>query len=184
MVVLTIGLNLNIPMLLIYSDGGPDHHTSFWSVQLAHVMQFIVLDLALLIAAHTAPHHSYSKPAERIMSQYCHAGFYIRPFLKHFGLVQQMITTQTCPINQLTVGLSVFYFSYSKPAERIMSQYCHAGFYIRPFLKHFGLVQQMITTQTCPINQLTVGLSVFYFSWSCTVCTHPLTVRQLLCISI
>ena len=55
-------------MLLIYSDGGPDHRTSFWSVQLAHVMQFIALDLDLLIAAHTAPHHNYSNHAERIMS--------------------------------------------------------------------------------------------------------------------
>ena len=62
------GINLDTPMLLIYSDGGPDYRTSFWSVQLAHVMQFIVLDLDLLIAAHTAPHHSYSNHAERIMS--------------------------------------------------------------------------------------------------------------------
>ena len=76
MVVLTItlhsvskfGIYLDTPMLLIYSDGGPDYRTSFWSVQLAHVMQFIALDLDLLIAARTALHHNYSNHAERIMS--------------------------------------------------------------------------------------------------------------------
>ncbi|XP_062607328.1 uncharacterized protein LOC134269121 [Saccostrea cucullata] len=62
------GLFLDCPILFIYTDGGPDHRTTFWSVKLAHIATFIALDLDLLIAARTAPFHSYYNPAERCMS--------------------------------------------------------------------------------------------------------------------
>jgi len=62
------GLSLNKPRLFIYTDGGPDHRTTFWSVQLAHIATFVSLDIDILIAARTAPSHSYANPAERCMS--------------------------------------------------------------------------------------------------------------------
>lgn len=62
------GLSLDCPILFVYTDGGPDHRTTFWSVKIAYIAVFIALDLDLLIAARTAPFHSYSNPAERCMS--------------------------------------------------------------------------------------------------------------------
>jgi hypothetical protein len=62
------GVELSKPRLYIFSDGGPDHRTTFWSVQLSHINTFVALDLDLLIAARTAPSQSYANPAERCMS--------------------------------------------------------------------------------------------------------------------
>lgn len=56
------------PILLIYSDGGPDHRITFESVKLSLIVLFKQLDLDVLIAARTAPGHSWANPAERIMS--------------------------------------------------------------------------------------------------------------------
>ena len=61
-------VNSRYPVLLEYSDGGPDHNTTFWTVKIAQVMKFIMLDLDLLVAARTAPSHSYVNMAERSMS--------------------------------------------------------------------------------------------------------------------
>lgn len=55
-------------ILVLYTDGGPDHRTNFQSVKLALVGTFVVLDLDMLVAARTAPQHSYRNPAERVMS--------------------------------------------------------------------------------------------------------------------
>lgn len=62
------GENSAKPILIEYTDGGPDHRSTYKSVQLAHVATFIRLDLDLLISSRTAPHQSYRNPAERIMS--------------------------------------------------------------------------------------------------------------------
>ena len=62
------GVNLDNPVLFIYSDGGPDHRTNYHSVQTSLVTLFVALDLDLLVAARTAPCQSYQNPAERIMS--------------------------------------------------------------------------------------------------------------------
>lgn len=35
------GLSLECPILFIYTDGGPDHRTTFESVKLAHIYSFI-----------------------------------------------------------------------------------------------------------------------------------------------
>ena len=51
------------PILFVYTDGGPDHRTTFWSVKLAHIATFIALDLDMLIAARTAPSRSFCNPA-------------------------------------------------------------------------------------------------------------------------
>ncbi len=56
------------PILCLYTDGGPDHRTTYLSVQIALICLFLTLDLDMLVAARTAPHHSFRNPVERIMS--------------------------------------------------------------------------------------------------------------------
>ncbi|XP_053376613.1 uncharacterized protein LOC123531671 [Mercenaria mercenaria] len=56
------------PYLLLYTDGGPDHRTTYAAVKLSLIVLFKLLDLDILIAARTAPGHSWANPAERIMS--------------------------------------------------------------------------------------------------------------------
>ena len=55
-------------VLLIYSDGGPDHRVTYGPVQLGLISLFCKLDLDYLCAASTAPSHSWRNPVERIMS--------------------------------------------------------------------------------------------------------------------
>ncbi|XP_052249975.1 uncharacterized protein LOC127858198 isoform X2 [Dreissena polymorpha] len=62
------GVSLNKPRLFVYTDGGPDHRTTYWSVQLAYIAMFVSLDIDMLIAVRTAPCQSYNNPAERCMS--------------------------------------------------------------------------------------------------------------------
>ena len=58
----------NLPVLFIYSDGGPDHRLTYLSVKLALIALYLKLDLDYLCAARTVPYHSYRNPVERIMS--------------------------------------------------------------------------------------------------------------------
>ncbi len=56
-------------ILLIYSDGGPDHRLTYISVKLSLIALFLNLNLdILIIACRTAPNHSWRNPVERIMS--------------------------------------------------------------------------------------------------------------------
>ena len=59
-------VSLNSPILFVYTDGGPDYRTIYWSVKLAHIATFIARDLDMLIAARTAPSQSYCNPAEML----------------------------------------------------------------------------------------------------------------------
>ena len=52
----------------MYTDGGHDHRTTYGAVKLSLIILFKTLDLDILIAARTAPGHSWASPAERIMS--------------------------------------------------------------------------------------------------------------------
>ena len=56
------------PILCVFTDGGPDHRTTFLSVQLAWVALFRKLNLDMLVAVRTAPGQSFINPVERIMS--------------------------------------------------------------------------------------------------------------------
>ncbi|PKC10764.1 hypothetical protein RhiirA5_413972 [Rhizophagus irregularis] len=56
------------PILCLYTDGGPDHRCSYGSVQIALICLFLCGDFDILIALRTAPNHSWTNPAERIMS--------------------------------------------------------------------------------------------------------------------
>lgn len=64
----TDGVNLDKPILIRYSDGGPDHRVTYRSVQLCSLVEFIALDLDMIVCARTAPSMSYLNPAERTMS--------------------------------------------------------------------------------------------------------------------
>ncbi|POG67325.1 hypothetical protein GLOIN_2v1779563 [Rhizophagus irregularis DAOM 181602=DAOM 197198] len=53
-----------LEMLIIYTDGGADHRTTFGSVQLAMICLFLEGDFDFLAAVRTASYHSWSNPAE------------------------------------------------------------------------------------------------------------------------
>ena len=55
-------------IVLLYTDGGPDHRVTFLSVPLALIALFLKHDLDFLCAACTAPCHSWSNPVELVYS--------------------------------------------------------------------------------------------------------------------
>ena len=61
-------VNLRTPVLIRYTDGGPDHRTTYKSVKICALLEFIALDLDMMVCARTAPCGSYANPAERTMS--------------------------------------------------------------------------------------------------------------------
>ena len=52
------------PILLLYTDGRPDHRLTYLSVQVALIALFRKLNLDYLCAARTAPCHSWKNPVE------------------------------------------------------------------------------------------------------------------------
>jgi len=55
-------------MLLLYTDGEPDHRNTFGSVQIALICLFLQGNFDFLASVRTAPYHSWMNPAERVMS--------------------------------------------------------------------------------------------------------------------
>jgi hypothetical protein len=62
----TDGVISDKPILLCYTDGGPDHRTTYASVQFASLALFILLDLDMFVTCRTAPSQSYANLAERV----------------------------------------------------------------------------------------------------------------------
>ncbi|XP_078340082.1 uncharacterized protein LOC111130598 [Crassostrea virginica] len=56
------------PVLLIYTDGGPDHRLTYLSVQLSLICLFLNGKYDMLVAVRTPPMNSWKNPPERIMS--------------------------------------------------------------------------------------------------------------------
>lgn len=56
------------PILLLYTDGGPDHRCTYLSVKLSLLCIFIIHDLDMLCAVRTPPYNSWKNPPERVMS--------------------------------------------------------------------------------------------------------------------
>ena len=56
------------PVVVIVSDGGPDHRLTFYSVQVSLLCVFLQLDLDMLVAVRTCPYQSWQNIAERVMS--------------------------------------------------------------------------------------------------------------------
>ena len=54
--------------VLKFTDGGIDQHNMLEAVKCANICIFRELDLDMLVQARCAPGHSYTNPAERIMS--------------------------------------------------------------------------------------------------------------------
>ena len=62
------GLSASKPVMIILSDGGPDHRVTFGSVQMSMVALFSCLDLDILVCMQMCPYQSWTNPAERVMS--------------------------------------------------------------------------------------------------------------------
>jgi len=62
------GRTCAMPLLLIVSDGGPDHRVTFGSVKVSSLTLFCALELDMLICVRTCPYQSWQNVAERIMS--------------------------------------------------------------------------------------------------------------------
>ena len=58
----------NKSVLVVMSDGGPDHRLSYGSVQVALLALFIHSKLDVLIAVCTCPYQSWSNTADRVLS--------------------------------------------------------------------------------------------------------------------
>ena len=57
-----------LPVLFLYTDGGPDHRLTYISVQISLICFFKKLDLDFLCAARQAAYQSWRNPVERLMS--------------------------------------------------------------------------------------------------------------------
>ena len=55
-------------ILCLYTDGGPDHRTTYYSVKMALISLFLAMDKDMVLAVRTPLYHSWKDPAERIMS--------------------------------------------------------------------------------------------------------------------
>lgn len=62
------GVTAAKPILVNYTDGGPDHRTTYGSVMDAGVILFVLLDLDMYATFRTATNGSWANPAERGMS--------------------------------------------------------------------------------------------------------------------
>ncbi|WAQ96485.1 hypothetical protein MAR_029175 [Mya arenaria] len=85
------GVNFDKRILFRYTDGGPDHRTTFKSVKTACLLKFISLDLDMMVCVSTAPNQSYNNPAERKMLKKCGSD-----------------TCEYCTLNPLRVPKEVF----------------------------------------------------------------------------
>ena len=55
-------------VLVVVSDGGPDHWVTFGSVQVSSLTLFRALDLDMLVCVKTCPYQSWTNVAEQLMS--------------------------------------------------------------------------------------------------------------------
>jgi len=60
--------NVETPILMLLTDGGPDRMLKRATVLAAHISLFLSLDLDMLIVSRTVPYLSFRNPVERVMS--------------------------------------------------------------------------------------------------------------------
>ena len=77
----------NKEILCVYTDGGPDHRCTYYSVKLALICLFLKGDKDMVVAVRTPPYNSWKDPAERIMSL-------LNIGLQSVGLVRNAIEDQ------------------------------------------------------------------------------------------
>ena len=58
--------DIQSPIVVLYTDGGPDHNNTFLAVQLGLISLFLHHDLDMIEAVRTAPYHSWKNPCERV----------------------------------------------------------------------------------------------------------------------
>lgn len=75
------------PVLVLYTDGGPDHRCNYLSVIYTMVYLMLYHDLDALVLARNAPGHSWRNPAERVMSV-------LNLGLQAFGVMRQETTME------------------------------------------------------------------------------------------
>ena len=56
------------PILMIFTDGGPDHRLTYESVKVSLIALFKAANLDMLIAGRCAPGQSWVNPVERVMA--------------------------------------------------------------------------------------------------------------------
>ena len=56
------------PVVIILSDGGPDHRLCYGSVKVSMIALFLKLNLDILVCMQMCPYQSWTNPAERVMS--------------------------------------------------------------------------------------------------------------------
>ena len=54
------------PVLILYTDRGPEHQTTFVSTKMTMILLQNFLNLDQILAVRTAPEHSFHNPAEKI----------------------------------------------------------------------------------------------------------------------
>ena len=62
------GVRSDKPILMLVTDGGPDHRLTYASIKVALLSLFTSLDLDMLIAVRTCPYQSWTNLADRRMS--------------------------------------------------------------------------------------------------------------------
>ena len=54
------------PIIILYTDGGPEHRSNFLSVKIALIALQKSLNADMLVAVRTAPRHSFRNPVEKV----------------------------------------------------------------------------------------------------------------------
>ncbi|GBB99535.1 hypothetical protein RclHR1_03550015 [Rhizophagus clarus] len=121
----------NIPeILLLYTDGGPDHRNTFGSVQIALICLFLRGNFDFLASIRTASYHSWMNPAERVMSI--------------LNLALQGVSLQRDPMNDILEDI----FKGKNTLEEIRSvaqENKKLGLELRKSIK---IVQELLSKQT------------------------------------
>ena len=58
---------INSPIVLLYTDGGPDHNNTFLAVKLGLIALFLHHDLDMIEAVRTAPYQSWKIHARELI---------------------------------------------------------------------------------------------------------------------
>ena len=114
------------PVLILYTDGGPEHRTTFLSVRIALVCLQKYLDLDQVLAVRTAPGHSYRNSAEKI-NCLLNIGLYEIECMRQRStdpLFQQSHTNHSCVFLDFLTQYYVFNDHYHNVLHMESTIYC------------------------------------------------------------
>jgi hypothetical protein len=81
----------DLRVLLMYTDGGPDHNVKYLTVWVSLIWLFLSGDLDLLVAARTCPTQSWKNVVERLMCILNLAMYGVTVVRKHMGDMEPLI---------------------------------------------------------------------------------------------